>query len=51
MDLFYFVFVFAILSCLCNAALWSYGMVCWERDDFLALLNVRFSCVFDCIDS
>ena len=38
MDLFYFVFVFAIVSCLCHAA--------WEMDDFFALLYVMFSCEF-----
>ena len=41
MDLFYFVFVFAILSCLCHAALW---LPCWEMANFLALLYAMFIC-------
>ena len=42
-DLFYFLFVFAVLSCLCHGSLM---VTCWERADFLALLYVMFACVF-----
>ena len=44
-DLFYFVFVFAVLSCLCHAALWSpagKGLA----SKFLALLYVMFLVYF-----
>ena len=42
MDLFYFVFVFVILSYLCHTALLAPA---GKRTDFLALLYVMFSCV------
>ena len=47
MDLFiyfgFFVFVFATLSCLFLAVLWS---PVWRRADLLALSCVMFSCAF-----
>ena len=43
MDLFYFVFVFVILSFLCHAASWS---PVGKRADFLDLMYVMVSCIF-----
>ena len=60
MDLLYIVFVFAILSCLCHAALWSPA---WKEltsssvsDIFLCICHfpIRYpgsGVVLDCIDS
>ena len=60
MDHFYFVFVFAILSCMCHAALWSparKGLTHWlSCDVFLSICHfpIRYpgsGVILDCINS